>query len=58
MSTEKQKILCLAFNQDASCFACGTENGFIIYNSDPVKERFRKGEIIIISLIFSAKTIL
>eukprot|EP01091_Cochliopodium_minus_P002385 TRINITY_DN12248_c0_g1_i1.p1 TRINITY_DN12248_c0_g1~~TRINITY_DN12248_c0_g1_i1.p1 ORF type:complete len:347 (+),score=79.56 TRINITY_DN12248_c0_g1_i1:6-1046(+) len=56
--TVKQKILCLSFNQDASCFACGTENGFIIYNSDPVKERFRKdnlgGSIGIVEMLFKS----
>lgn len=33
-------ILYISFNQDASCFALGTETGFCIYNSLPFKDSF------------------
>ena len=57
-NNNSQKILCLAFNQDSSCFACGTENGFVIYDSDPVRERFRQdnigGAIGIVEMLFKS----
>ncbi len=35
-------ILQITFNQDASCFAIATTAGFAVFNSDPLKERFRR----------------
>ncbi len=31
----------LSFNQDCSCFSIGTSNGFVVFNSDPLKVRPR-----------------
>ena len=34
---EDENILYISFNQESSCFCIGTESGFRIYNSYPLK---------------------
>lgn len=49
-------LLHIGFNQDYGCFACGTANGFRVYNCEPFRETFRreldKGGISIVEMLF------
>ena len=38
----EEHILYLTFNQDGSCFCVGTETGFMIYNSFPLKLKCKR----------------
>lgn len=42
MESVEDQMLYVTFNQDASCFAVGTEKGFKIFNSFPFKDSFER----------------
>jgi len=50
------ELLSVSFNQDSSCFACGTTDGFVVYNIAPFGETFRRifvsGGIGIVEMLF------
>lgn len=37
-----ENIIFVGFNQDCECFMCGVDNGYRIYNTDPLKENARE----------------
>mmetsp|Transcript_71215 Transcript_71215/g.159411 ORF Transcript_71215/g.159411 Transcript_71215/m.159411 type:complete len:428 (-) Transcript_71215:106-1389(-) len=41
-SNPVNEILYISFNQDSTCFVCGTENGFRVYNADPFRLTHRR----------------
>lgn len=56
LTGEPGDLLYVGFNQDSSCFACGTLTGFKIFHCDPFKETFKrdfaKGGIAHVEMLF------
>lgn len=46
-SSEDNTINFVSFNQDKSCFSVGTNKGFQIFNTNPYKPNFERGNIAI-----------
>ena len=56
----KDQMLYVSFNQDSSCFAIGTQRGFKIYSSYPLKnayERILDGGIGIVEMLYKSNII-
>eukprot|EP00754_Rhynchopus_humris_P041571 Rhum_TRINITY_DN25128_c0_g1::Rhum_TRINITY_DN25128_c0_g1_i1::g.181171::m.181171/K17908/WIPI, ATG18; autophagy-related protein 18 len=54
MSTRRH-VRCLTFNQDSSCLAVGTDDGYTIYTTDPFRRCYEKkieGGMRIVSMLF------
>ncbi len=41
---EIKQILYISFNQDFSCISIGTDEGYLIYNVEPIKLIFEKSK--------------
>ncbi|KAL7712881.1 WD repeat protein [Entamoeba marina] len=59
---EEQKILCISFNQDFSCFALGTTKGFCVFGIEQtrLRERFKRnfnGGVGIIELLYKSNLV-
>jgi len=57
-SNPANEILYASFNQDSSCFVCGTESGFRVYSTDPFRLTQRRdfegsgGGLGVVSMLF------
>ena len=59
-SEDHEHILYVTFNQDGSCFCVGTETGFMVYSSYPLKLKCKRdldGGIGIIEMLYSSNVI-
>ena len=43
MEPKQSELLYAEFNQDNQCFSVGTSEGFRIYNTEPFKLNFERG---------------
>lgn len=56
-SSSANEILYVSFNQDCTCFVCGTESGFRVYSTDPFRLTHRRdfepgGGLGVIAMLF------
>jgi hypothetical protein len=44
-NAQKDNLLYMTFNQDQTCIVIGTETGFKVYDTIPIKLRYQRGKL-------------
>jgi hypothetical protein len=50
--SQNERLLYMSLNQDQTCIVVGTENGFKVYDTIPIKLRYQRGKFKKIKNIF------
>ena len=60
MKKKNKEVLFAGFNQDNKCFSVGTDEGFLIYNTEPFRlqfERILEEEFVLVIMLYKTNII-